>query len=317
MKGGDAMNEGFMGFMLPGFSPMGMGPGSKNNSRFLNDVQTCEIFNRITNAALSRFKWKGLPDTCNERALEITLLFYGFALFFDDPDLGFIHTPGQLVGPFNVYYESINREAFSFNYRRKLTIDNSVIVRANKTMTPDYLIPWNYAPKVADAIRSVDVHSQTLKSPFAITCDEQNKQSALRALNKIKDNEIAVFSTKFANDKTFGVMNFVNSCWLPEMWSNVKNYISEAYTALGIDNSYSSKKERMVTSEAEGQSNPTRHVLESELACRKQACKDINRMFGLDVSVDVNQESVFMEEHMQREGLFIEGGEQFVPDDCI
>lgn len=309
------MLDGFMGFMLPSFSPVGA--GNKGNAKWLNDVQMMEIFNRITNAALARFKWSGLPVTCDERALEQTLFFYGNALFFEDEDLGFIHTPVQLIGPFNVYYESINREAYSFNYRKRRTIDDSVLIRANMTMSPDYIIPWNYAPKIADAIRSVDVHSQTLKSPFGITCDEQNKRSAIAALNKIKDNEIAVFSQKYNQQNAFQVLSFVNNCWLPEMWANVKNYTSEAYTALGMDNSYSSKKERMVTSEAEGQSNPTRHVLQSELNERLTACEKINKMFGLNISCEINQENEFMFEHMEREGLILEseGGEPNVPED--
>lgn len=303
------MFDGFMGFMLPGFQPA----GAKSNARYLNDVQVCEVFNRITNAALSRFKWSGLPDSCNERALEITLFFYGYALFFDDPNLGFIHTPANLIGPFNVYYESVNREAYSFQYRRKLTDADSVIIRANKTMTPDYLVPWVYAPKIADAIRSVDVHSQSLKSPFAIQCDEQNKRSALMALNKIKDNEIAIFSNKFGNSN-IQAMSLITNCWLSEMWANVKNYSTEAYTALGIENSYSSKKERMITSEASGQANPIRHILESELQCREMACEQINKMFGLNVGVEINQANEFADEQLYSQGL-MEQEVNNVPED--
>ena len=300
-----------MGFLLPEFTPK----TNKSNAKYLNDIQTMEIFIRLTNAALSRFKWTGLPETCNERALEITLFFYGWALFAFDETLGYIHTPCNLVGPFNIYYESIIREAYSFNYRKRFEINNSVVIRANQTMTPDYIVCWTYAPKIADGIRSADVHSQTLKSPFGISCSEQDKRSAIAALNKIKDNEIAVFGNKYGEKNPYNVLNFVSACWLPEMWASVKNYMEQAYTSLGIESMFSTKRERLVTSESEGQVNPTRHIIESELNMRKTACEEINKMFGLSVDVELNEIGDFMEENMLRNG--IEGGDGNVPNDGV
>ena len=287
---------------LPGFTPVN--PKSAKTARVLNTYQCADIFNRLCNAALSRFKWINLPDSCNERALEMTIFFYGWALFFRDEDLGFIHTPCNLTGPFNVYYESIVREAYSFEYRKRYDITNSVVVRGNKLMTPDYMIVWNYAPKIADGMRAADVHAQTLKSPFGIATTEQNKKSVLAALKKIDDNEIGIFWSKdYINKSPFEVMNFVSNCWLPEMWNNVKNYLEQCYTSLGIESMYSSKKERLVAAESEGQINPTRHIIESELACRKQACTEINRMFGLNVDVELNQIDTFIDENLWRNGI--------------
>ena len=284
-------------------------PKGKNNAKYLNSVQVREVFTRLANSALSRFKWTGLPETCDERILESTLFFYGCALFMFDEDLGYIHTPVNLPGPYNIYYESIRRNAWSFNYNKWFDIDNSVLIRANKTMSPDYLICWTFAPKIADAIRSCDVHGQTLKSPFGIVCSEQDKQSAQTALRKIEDNEIAVFGNKFGERAPYQVLNFVSSCWLPEMWSNVKNYLEQAYTSLGIEASFTTKKERQITSEVEGQNNPTRHIIEAELSERQIACEKINRMYGLNVSVELNEKTVFQEELMEREGMFLDEGE--------
>lgn len=309
MKGG-IITDGFFGFFLPEFQA----PVNGSNARFLNSVQVREIFLRLTNAALSRFKWINLPETCNERALEITLYFYGFALFFFDETLGYAHTPCTLPGPFNIYYESIRRQAYSYQYRKDYDINNSVLIRGNKSMSPDYLITWTYAPKIADAIRSVDVHGQTLKSPFGIVCDEQNRKSAITAVNKIKDNEILVLGNKYGNKNAYEVLNFVQACWLPEMWNNVKNYLEQAYTALGIDSLYSSKKERLVAAESQGQRNPNRHIIESELDMRRKACEEINRMFGLDVEVELNEVESFVDENLYMEGLMLEGGENNVPN---
>ena len=71
-----------------------------------------DIFIQLSNMWLTLFKWDGLPNTCDERALEYTLMFSGKALFFRDdeplsigdyPVIGegtahYFHTPVVLGG---------------------------------------------------------------------------------------------------------------------------------------------------------------------------------------------------------------------------
>lgn len=299
------MFDCFFGANLPGI----VFPSNGARAEVLNAQQTIEIYNRFINMALSRFRWTGLPDSCNERALEITLLFYGVALFADDSDLGYIHTAVTLPGPFNIYYESVVREAYSFEYRHRFDIDNSVLIRANKTMTPDYLSIWNYSPKISNALRSIDIHTETIKRPFAIQCDEKDKQSAITAANKIAGNEIAIFGSKFGNPESVKVMNFGVNCVLNEMWANVRSYMQQLCTSLGIDSLTSDKKERLISAEGQGQRNPTRHIIESELWCRERACEEINAMFGLNVGVELNAVEDFMEEFIEMDKGFQEGGD--------
>ena len=287
-----------LGFNLPNFTPPS---NNKVTAEYLNDLQCTEIMNKVGNIALSRFRWTGLPDTCYERALEATLFFYGKALFFQDPDLGFLHTAVELPGPFNIYYESVNRWAYSFNYHKKYTEDNSVIISANNLRTGDWLILYNYCPKITNALRSIDVHTETLKRPFLIACDEQQKKSVAEALKRIKDNEYAIVGRKFSTSSQFDVLNFNTPCYLDQMWANVKNYFAQMFDSLGIRNNFTSKRERSIVSEVEGTDNPIRHVLEAELYMRQEACKKINKMFGLNVGVEANQLETFKDEWVERE----------------
>lgn len=287
-----------LGFNLPNFMPPA---NNKHTAEYLNDLQCTEIMNRVGNLALSRFKWINLPDTCDERVLEATLFFYGKALFFEDPDMGFLHTPVELPGPFNVYYESIRRYAYSFEYHKEYTIDNSVIISANKLRTADWLILYNYCPKLTNALRSIDVHTETLKRPFLIACDEQSKKSVQEALRRIKDNEYAVVGRKFSTSSQFDVLNFNTQCYIDQMWANVKNYYAQMFDSLGIRNNFTSKRERSIVSEVEGTDNPVRHVLEAGLYMREQACERINEMFGLNISVEANQLEDFNDEYIERQ----------------
>lgn len=294
----------FFGNQLPLFEP------PRGSAKYLNMVQAIETFNYITNIALARFEWEGLPDTCNPEVLEKTLIFYGKALFFFDDEIGgYFHTPCTLPGPFNMYYESIVREAFSYDYNKRYTEDDSVIIRANQTMTPDYLHIWAYTPKIADGIRAIDVHMQSLKRPYAVQCPEKQRNTVIRTLNRVTDNEIAVIGEKGMTGEDIKVLNMNVNSHLHEMWTGVQQYYNCVFNALGVENVYSDKRERMVTSEAEGQSNATRHALESALSARQRAANLINNMFGLNVSVKSRQIDTF-----KPENALLEGGLMDVPE---
>lgn len=296
------MINNFFGNVLPLF------PGPKGaTSRQLNNQQYGEIFNRISNIALSRFKWTGLPDECRPEILEQTLYFYGCALFAKDPDLGFIHTPVRLPGPFNIYYESIRRDAYSFEYDHTYSIDNSVLIKANHSMFPDYLTVWNYAPKIANCLRAIDVHTETLKRPFLMVCPDKVVQSAKTMLKRIEDNEVAVIGEKIGENGEIKILPLGQQSNLTDMWANVKNYLNQVYSSLGVKNSYTEKRERMITSEAEGEGNAIRHSLEAALDERRIAAKRINDMFGLNVEVEANELDDFMDELMRAEAARVTG----------
>lgn len=293
------------GFILP---KRGKGGGGiKLSAQELNNQMYMEIFNRVSNVALSRFKWSGLPESCRPEVLEMTLFFYGRALFFEDPLLGYLHTPVNLPGPFNVYYESVKRIAYSFEYYAEYDLNNSVLIKANHNMFPDYQTVWNYTPKIANCMRAIDVHTETLKRPYMIVCPEKMVESARRILEKIGDNEIAVIGEQFGDNGEIKILPLATSSNLQDMWANVKNYLNQVYSSLGVKNSYTEKKERMITAEAEGEGNAIRHALESELAERQLACERINRMFGLNVSVEANETEQFMDELIEAEAARVTG----------
>lgn len=104
--------------------------------------------------------------------------------------------------------------------------------------------------------------------------------------------------------------------YLGDMWANVKNMFNQVYSALGVANEFTSKKERLVVSESQGEQTPIRHSLESELECRRKACEEINKMFGLNVSVEANQLEQFKEEQIEdllaKMGQQVEGGNESV-----
>lgn len=67
----------------------------------------------------------------------------------------------------------------------------------------------------------------------------------------------------------------------------VKHQIwNEALTYLGIENTNTDKKERMVSPEVMGNMGDVEAQRFTRLNSRKQFCKEVNEMFGLDIDVD-------------------------------
>ena len=67
-------------------------------------------------------------------------------------------------------------------------------------------------------------------------------------------------------------------------------YNNEALTYLGISNVSFQKKERMLQDEVLRNNGGTVSSRYSRLNARKEACEKINRMFGLNMSVDYRED---------------------------
>lgn len=245
------------------------------------------VFNQLSNLAISRFEWEGLPETCNERMMEIVLYFYGKELFFNDPELGYLNLAVNLTGNQNVYYEFLKREAFSINYHKDYTIDNSVLIRNNYTMTPTVFPVIEYSSRISDALRTIDTHIFHIKNPYFVRTNKKEVLSMKNVYKQIGDNEVAVYpSESFASKETpFEVIKTDVQFMGKELWEHVRNLYSEVYTLLGINNSNTDKRERLIVDEVNSNNMVIDMNVNTQYDMRKRACEEINKMFGLNVDV--------------------------------
>ena len=61
--------------------------------------------------------------------------------------------------------------------------------------------------------------------------------------------------------------------------------LNEVFTDLGINNANMDKRERMVANEVEANNEQVKACEDVMLKARQQACKEINRIFGTNISV--------------------------------
>lgn len=262
-----------------------------------NQTQYQTIFFWLANLYLNIFEWENLPDTCNERALELTLFMYGKALFFRDDvisDKGrtpiinskseglYWHTPVNLGDKLNIYYESDSRMAYSYSFQKWFNMSNSVLIRSNRLMWPQHLTVIEYAQKLVDIQRAIDVVTRNMKVPFIVEVDEEQLTTAEEMFNKVWNNSPAILVNKNWKGIESKILNTGMTSggqMLQDLWYSKKTTLAEIETRFGITSSNTEKKERLVVAEATSADQLTEDSIDFELKSRKEACELINQIF--------------------------------------
>lgn len=277
---------------------------TRNNASFIH------YYNRLTELAISMFEWRNLPETVDERYLELGLFSNGMMVFFQDEIMGYLGLRCMINGQFNVYRIPVGRRAYADNgYNKQLTDKDSVIIFNNMLHQNCVMDMRMFAEKLADLDRSIIVNARAQKTPVLIQCGENERLSMLNLYKEYDGNAPVIYGDKGLNAKGLTVLK-TDSPYTADRLYQLKTEIwNEALTYLGISNVNLVKKERLVTDEVAKNQGGIVASRYSRLQARRQACEQINRMFGLDLWVDYRQD---FQEYMTDESVDgeAEGGEE-------
>ena len=261
-------------------------------SLFLNNRAYIYQYNRIKELAISRFKWDNLPDTVDERFLELTLFEQGMAVFFDDDVLGYLALTTMIGGMLDVYRIPTQRTAYANNgFNMHLDNTNSVIIWNNKLRENMTYGCEMFARRLYECDRTIDVNIKAQKTPILITCSENQRLTLKNTYEQYTGNAPVIFA-----DKDIDILKSLQAIptlapYVADKLLVTKSQIwNECLTWLGISNTNYQKKERLISDEVTRNMGGTIASRNSGLDMRKQACDEINRMFGLNVSVKFNDD---------------------------
>ena len=239
-------------------------------------------YDRLIEMAVSRFEWKGLPDTVDTRYLELALLTDGKAVFFYDEVLGYLALRCAISGQMSVYRIPLNRRAYAANgYQKSLTEKDSVIIFNNMLHTNSIYALELYAKKLYNLDRAIEVNANAQKTPILVQCDENQRFTLKNAYMRFDGNEPVIYADKNLNPNSLKVFQ-TGAPYVADRLFQLKTEIwNEALTYLGISNLNISKKERLITDEVtrnQGGIIASRFSVEE---ARKQASRDIEKIFPL------------------------------------
>ena len=260
-------------------------------SAAMNNGTYKQYYNRLVELAISMFEWKNLPDSVDARFLELCLFADGQAIFFYDEELGYLTLQNAMNGGFNVYRIPVNRRAYAVNgYNRKLNENNSVIIFNNYLHTNSQLDAVMFAKRLYNLDRAIDVNANAMKTPILIKCDETQRLTMLNLYKQYDGNEPYIFGDKAINTNAIQIFK-TDAPYVADKLYQLKTQIwNEALTYLGISNINVQKKERLITDEVTRNQGGTIASRYSRLNARRDACKQINAMFGLDIWCDYRED---------------------------
>lgn len=255
-------------------------------------------YNRLREYAINMFKWEGLPDSVNERFLETKMYEEGRVVFYEDKNLGgFLALPVQLGHKVNIYMEPTSYRAYSMNHYKELTPDEAVVMWNNYSRTPIDPIVVSYAERLYEITRTQDVNVKAQKTPVLIKVSEQQRMSLEQVYMHYDGNEPVIFGNKDGFDPDSIDVLKTDAPYVADKLQVLKNEIwNEAMTFLGVGNAKQDKKERLVADEVSANDEQIQGAREIMLRARQEACEQINKMFGLNVSVKFRLEQPEEEE---------------------
>ena len=273
-------------------------------------------FNLLLNKVIRMFEWENLPETIDQRFLETQLLLAGKACFFKDND-NYYCLNGNWGGEPNVYYyPTIWTVANPILGSKQLKVrqkdgSNSteglqgiVIGNSDSDLISEdrkgglYNLIYQTAGLLADNISSLNVAQINGRAAVLYTADsEAEALSGEKVLQDIYEGHPYRILSQNILEK-IGASPIAASGTNNTLMSLIEAHqyiLAQFFNEIGIGGNWNMKRERINTAETELMTDSLDINIQSMLKCRQEAVAKINELFGLSISVKLN-ENVYSDE---------------------
>lgn len=260
---------------------------------------------RLKAIAVSCFQWKDLPLSVSQRYLEIALLRRSFCLFFKDDILDeFFAMRCILEPPFDNYDIPMNRIAYANNrYRNRLSWKDSVIIYDNYLHEPIWPTLTMFAQQLTNIEITKQINLRAQKTPTLILCDEKQRLTMENLYNKLDCGVPIIFGSKNLDIEGIKVLKTDAPYLLDKLQEEKINVLHEAFSYLGVGSLEIVKRERYITNEIQAANEGNIAQRANRLKARTEAAEHINKMFGLEISVEYSPIADQIANDMLRAGM--------------
>lgn len=249
----------------------------------------------LTELAVHRFKWVGLPETVDARFLELTLFFKGLAVFYFDEEFDrYMALRGTGVGTHNMYDNPTKFKVYGNTMvSKELLPSECVPVWNNFLRQPDVDRMQIYARRLAEIDRTIEINIKQMRVTTVISVPEEQRLTYQNIVRQIEEGSPVIYgSQNLSSQLEEGSMQAFNLGMNPDLVPKTmvarSKMWNEIMTSLGIDNANQDKRERLVADEVQANNAQILAHRQIVMDSRKRAAEDINRMFPeLGGKVDV------------------------------
>ena len=261
----------------------------KSVAQISNNLTFSYFYYKLMLVAKALFEWEGLPNNMESRWIENYLFRDGTCLFYKDPKMGFMLAGLAQQGGINCYNDPTTVLPVAPNYvyegEQLINGDNCYVIRNNDAMLPEFAVVRYYAYKLTNVDRAIDVNIEALKTPTIIKCTDKQRLSLKNAINQRRDNEPVMYIDESLDMNAITTLDLNPPMVFKDLQTHKHMLLNDFFTDIGVDNANMDKRERMVANEIEANNEQVKAFEDVLLRSREEAVKQINRIFGLNISV--------------------------------
>lgn len=272
-----------------------MGKKNKRQARYMTKPYYTRLWRmRLSDLACNMFPYKNMPEEINMNAVSKMVMLGGYAIFFKDKDLDkYFCLEGALTGvdPYGypTYAKPISKNVSEGIIFPEMRVgEECVIIYANKVRSSALPYIAEYADKLAELDVAIKMNTRAMKHPLMLKTTEQKKESIATLMAQYEDDYYVVFPDQSLLDNTsLQVMDFkVSASEILNLQKEKETVINEFFNVFGISGAVE-KRERMISGEMNAMMEQIAVGREMWMAPQRDAIERINRMFGLNVSIEV------------------------------
>lgn len=263
------------------------------------------LTNMYKNIALNIFEWKGLPKGLTSEYIERKLFEKGSLFFYDSVKAGgLMCLPANNSSNINVYEYPEQVNVVGHNFTEVVNYEDGVLIKNNPLKVPTFQGIAFWLEHLVDIFSAFKVNLNHSKTPYILTGSKEQMLTLKNILQQVTGNSIAITLDKsLAGDIATIDLKQTGVTYLGDKLLDAYDRIEDKLlTFLGINNANTMKRERLVVDEVNSNNDEIENNLDTYFTARKRACDEINKKFGLSISVDLNQNYVErMKEKVSRE----------------
>lgn len=249
---------------------------------------------RLSDLACNMFPYRGMPEEINMNAVSKMVMLGGYAIFFKDKDLDkYFCLEGALTGVDPYGYPNFAKP-ISKNISEGIIFpemkvgEECIIIYANKVRSSALPYIVEYADKLAELDVAIKMNTRAMKHPLMLKTTEQKKESISSLMAQYEDDYYVVFTDQSLLDNTsLQVMDFkVSASEILNLQKEKETVVNEFFNVFGISGSVE-KRERMISGEMNAMMEQVAVNREMWMAPQRDAIEQINKMFGLNIKIDV------------------------------
>ena len=258
---------------------------------------------RLSSLAMSCFRWEGLPEDIDPRFIEYVLLYGGIGGMFEMGNGQLAFAPATPVGKLNMYYNPNKIQLYPINggtpWYRHAYFFVKQLASGNVVMPPDAVVCFDnsmrqplwpvirqFARRLANIDRKVDINVNAQATPFLIIAEEESRRDAVNLYKQLGGNEPLIIANKgIAGALSASVFSTEAPYVADKLLVDERKILNEFLTFIGVDNSNTEKRERLIDAEATSNNEEVMLMRLSRLSERRRFVDGVNNMFDMDATV--------------------------------